>query len=385
MKACRGFVWKDLQEAVTFAIREDFLETAKRSDRPFETWLGGTYIFSYPPGSKLATICLDIDWKAFDDLYLPLFHWTIECPESLYHPGIHKGRLDIRNIQKGIFDMRLRVSWDSPIFSPFVEKNRPMSSEGPLEEFPIQFADALKSIAHFLVFGPYDEHGDFPPAPYSFHRMGSTAIVYFITVDKDAFARASSFFSRAYTLQIPEEDQFLGKGFSKECRETSIIVIRELLQFYKSDLLEDPEWDFIEAFTNVTSHRDWALEERRWADKLAFAIKLNTQDEPKAESSPGQASPENNLSDTANLFKNSEPVFAPDSHEASPEKDGAKLSVIAHSSKNSEPVPAPDPGETSPENDGAKISDAANSSKNSEHVLAPDSHEASPENDDAKL
>lgn len=140
----------------------------------------------------------------------------------------------------------------------------------------------MESFAHFLAFGPY--HYDYPGSsdtPYPLHVLARELIPFYnhCRTDEDAFVRASSFFARAYTLQLPEPDQFAGIGFSDECRNTSITAIRELLEFYNSGLLRcipGGPWDFHCAFSSVQSHMEWAMEERRWADKLKVACGLKS-------------------------------------------------------------------------------------------------------------
>jgi hypothetical protein len=272
----RRALWTNLHKEPYIILQEDFLTNVAVEDQEnSHNWLGGTYTFTYPtPHMYNALICVNIDWNAFIDPHKPSFRWSIDTPESLYHPGKHRGQLYVKKIEKSIFESKFGVRWESPIFSPFINLWGSLSSEGPLEERPayLGFTDVMMSLAHFVAFGPYDERGDCPKAPYSFHSMDSEASGYFKRAERDAFARASSFFARAYTLEVPEEDQFVGKGFSNECRETSVVVIQELLQFYRPESLNDPstndEWDFRQAFANVTSHRDWAIEESKWATKL---------------------------------------------------------------------------------------------------------------------
>lgn len=280
----RKYHWGQLHKEPYTTAEEEFREGKidKSGEGPDE-WVSGHYIMVYPSDSRLAIISLAVDWHAYEgDPWSPTFKWVIRTPESLFYPGVHTGNISVQIQGKQEFDDRVvNVHWKSPIFSPFVTTNGLVSSDGPLEESSryTGFTRHLESIANMLAFGPYAVPGHTNIGPYGFHsEMGDEVSKYFRTADRDAFCRAASFFSRAYNLGIPSEDQFAGIGFPDSCRVTSTTAIQEILEFYKPSLLlqasADNEWNFRESFAKVSSQRAWALEERKWADKLEKACNL---------------------------------------------------------------------------------------------------------------
>ncbi|TDL15353.1 hypothetical protein BD410DRAFT_121938 [Rickenella mellea] len=217
-------------------------------------------MFSYPESSRLAIISVTLNWNAFDDPHNPACQWRIDTPESLYYPGTHRGDLSFAKFGSNVLDARIKVQWSSAILSPFVTESGHLSSDGYLEDSMIMlaFTPTLMALAHI------------------FHEVSGAGFRY-ITQGKDRFTRAASFFSRAYTSRVPEEDDFTAVGFSHQCRQTSITVIQELLEFHNASLLQEStvvnsEWDFCLAFADVNSQREWAMEERRWADKITAVL-----------------------------------------------------------------------------------------------------------------
>ena len=254
-------------------LEEEYLND-ETPEVPHKYWSTGIYLLRYPTADPVATINLSVDWNAFDDdPFKPSFKWLIHAPQSLFYPGTHRGQIHFTRTPS-IFERGVKVQWISPIFAPFVAQTGTLSSDGPLEEMSIlnsNVTSLLQSLAHPLAFGPYYDLNN-PHAPFKFHcEIGDGASEFFRTVDREKFVRASSFFARAYTVPAPQEDEFVGKGFSSECRETSATALRELLEWYDKDILKDPvdkAWNFENALQNVNSQREWALEERKWADKL---------------------------------------------------------------------------------------------------------------------
>jgi len=258
-------------------LDEDNLpDTIKGARGPADHWISGTYQMYYPATKPVANILLSVDWHAFDgDPSDPLLEWRIHTPQSLYHPGTHTGRVECRERKDAFKNRSIRVWFDSPIFSPFVTQGRKFiqggatSSEGELEEMaPIWYRldDILQSVAHFLAYGPWYDGPEAKMAPFRFHLIEGRAS----SSDRDAFARASSFWARAYTMPIPDEHDFPDTGLSDECRETTVTVIRELMKTHNIPV--DETWDFETSLKTVTSQRGWALQERKWADRLRAKI-----------------------------------------------------------------------------------------------------------------
>jgi hypothetical protein len=258
-------------------LHEDNLpDTIKRGRGPTDRWIGGTYQMSYPTTNPVASILLTVDWHAFEGNPTdPVLEWRIHTPQSLYHPGTHTGRVTCTERRDPFKSRCFRVWVDSPIYSPFVAqspivyRNGATSSEGALEDMaPLwyQLDHILQSVAHFLAYGPW--YDDLPTgrAPFRFHLMEGRAN----RQDRDAFARASSFWARAYTMPEPDEFDFLETGLSEECRQTTVTAIRELMEVHGIPM--DKTWDFETSLKAATSQREWALEERKWADRLRAII-----------------------------------------------------------------------------------------------------------------
>jgi len=250
----------------------------------------GVWMTQYPRDTKLAKVVLSIDWHAYDgDPLEPLIEWTIDTPTSEYHPGKHYGVFHLKNLNRNLLrwttGCTTRVGWRSSIYSPFVrdqeQGNGSLSSNGPLEDIPDDFAGLLQSIAHVLAFGPFAPTAETGSPPFEYrcedyriwnHYDGQG------TTDKEAFKRAASFFSRAYNQNAPDESEFTGQEeLDQYPRDTSILAITELLQLYKPGLLNDEhagDWNFREAFAKVRTRRSWAIEEKRWADKIVESCDL---------------------------------------------------------------------------------------------------------------
>ena len=246
---------------------------------------GGVWITDYPPGSKLAVIIISTEWRAFEgDPTDPLIEWEINVPDSAYYPGTHSGVIYVKDMRSGLWGCKTRVGWRSPIYSPLVREeergNGSLSSDGPLEEPAVDYTELLYSIAHTLAFGPFGYRTDKVFPPFGFHYEGAEVKSHYKIEEEtgqDAFRRASSFFSRAYNLEIPDESAFTGQELHQQARDTSIAVITELLRSYRPELLEDThdgDWNFRDAFAKVTTQRNWAMEERKWADKIIEACNL---------------------------------------------------------------------------------------------------------------
>ena len=74
-------------------------------------------------------------------------------------------------------------------------------------------------------------------------------------------------------MQAPLSNEYL----EPEALVTSIKTIRELLQLYRHKLLEasqTKDWNFRTVFAKVERRREWALEEKEWADRIVEACDL---------------------------------------------------------------------------------------------------------------
>ncbi|KAF1835551.1 HET-domain-containing protein [Decorospora gaudefroyi] len=254
-------------------VYEDNLpDTIEGATRPTDRWKGGTYQLCYPATHPVANILLSVDWHAFDgDPSAPLLEWRIHTPQSLYYPGTHTGRLLCERIKTPWTPRFIQVLFDSRIYHPFVRQssdggvNGSTSSDGQLEEMvPVNYRldYILQSVAHFLAYGPWYDRPESDTAPFRFHEMEAQSC----DDDRDALARAASFVARAYTMQIPDENDFPDTPLPEECRKTTAIAITELMK--KHGIPVGDTWDFETSLKAVKTQREWALEERKWADRL---------------------------------------------------------------------------------------------------------------------
>ena len=281
----RESLWNILHEVPYTAVHEEFLDLGNLSEgqtRNFgRNWRTGHYSSSYPIDDGLAEISLVIDWKPHYEPEKPSLRWMINVPDSLYYPGRHVGHFELmyRSSAKlgssdKLFDSRLRVVWESPIFSPFQPKNGLLSSVGPLEETsaPLILTKALQSIAHLLVFGPFATK---PTALFTFHVMGHKESQYFSQKDTDQCMRATAFFANAFTRDAPDPDAFSDFGLLPQCRESSVNAIQELISFYElvekvdEKAAHDKKWQLSEAYDSADSQQEWIERDQEWATLIA--------------------------------------------------------------------------------------------------------------------
>ncbi|KAL8922320.1 MAG: hypothetical protein Q9172_003612 [Xanthocarpia lactea] len=250
----------------------------------------GAWIMYYPPNTKLATVRLSIDWHAYEtdleDPLEPLIQWTVDTPDSEYHPGKHRGTIYVKDIVSGIRHATVHVVWKSAIYSPYVRARDPgdgsIAGDPVFEQISVDLTETFEAIAHALLFGPFNATNETFPLALKL-RYENTHIWKKYkkqsASDQEAFKRAASFFSRAYNQDsaadiagTPKEQDLEPKALV-----TSIKTIKELLQLYRPQLLEasqTKDWDFRAAFAKVETRREWALEEKGWADRIVEACDL---------------------------------------------------------------------------------------------------------------
>lgn len=249
----------------------------------WKSWEKGQYISQYPVGEGLSDITLAIDWKPMNEPEKPLFRWMINVPDSVYYPGRHLGRMEIRKASFALrgmseFDVsstRLRIFWESPILSPLPSADGGfLSSTGPLEErsVPLVLTRALQSIAHHLIHGPFPTRF---PCPLPWHSMNQRVNEYFnreTTTCNEEGMRATAFFANAFTRDLEGLDNFGGIGLLPDCRQASVMAIRELASFYEIEgpLAEHPNFkDVSKSFNHLDDQHDWVQEDRKWATRIA--------------------------------------------------------------------------------------------------------------------
>ncbi|KAL8739111.1 MAG: hypothetical protein Q9181_000222 [Wetmoreana brouardii] len=245
----------------------------------------GKWIMYYPPGTKLAKVDLSIDWHAYEgDPLEPLIEWTIHTPESEYHPGKHYGLFIVRKIHipKGSSGLgpTMHVVWKSAIYSPFVRDRDPgdgsIVGDAVFEQAPIDLTEILESLAHVLLYGPFDSPTEIPAPIFRLRHENPRIWKGYEKQspdDKEAFKRAASFFARAYNQDPPDKRELpIEKHLLPKALVTSVKTLRELVELYLGPR-ELGNWDF-RAFGTIDRWEMWALEEKKEADKIINACNL---------------------------------------------------------------------------------------------------------------
>lgn len=246
----------------------------------------GKWVTYYPPGTELAKITLSIDWHAYEgDPTNPQIEWTIDTPTSEYHPGKHNGAIYV----KGFFlptNPIMFVSWKSAIYSPFIRDrdtgNGSVVGDNIFEKIHIDLTELLDSLANFLISGPFGDSSTAKTLPpllkFRYENTGLWRHYEGKEGAQEAFKRAASFFSRAYNLNSAEHANAAHEEkVEPKALFASIRAITEMLQLYNPELLSDrhaEEWNYREAFGGVETPRSWALEDKKWADKIVDLFDL---------------------------------------------------------------------------------------------------------------
>jgi hypothetical protein len=148
------------------------------------------------------------------------------------------------------------------------------------EDGLVNFTDLLQSIAHVLEFGPFTPETEAASPSFTFDPHETHIWTHYKKLDataKQAFNQVASFFSRAYNQDLPAESESTDQEDLQQARESSILAITGLLNLHRPKLLgreHAAEWDIGEVLAQPKTRRALAMEERRWADKLAEVCNL---------------------------------------------------------------------------------------------------------------
>lgn len=186
---------------------------------------------------------------------------------------------DISNFD--LVDLRLRIFWESPIFSPLPSPGKGfLSSTGPLEEksAPLVLTTALQSIANHLIHGPFPTQF---PHPLPWHHMNSKIDRYFnrkTSTREEEGMRATAFFANAFTRDLEGLEDFGDIGLQPDCQQASIMAIQELTKFYEieNQIAEDQDFKSrYKAFEDLYNQQEWVQEDRKWAQRIAELAGFN--------------------------------------------------------------------------------------------------------------
>lgn len=283
----RAALWHVLHQAPWTVIVERSLFEIDVSQQPSPSksgqfWEKGKYMSYYPIDDSLSDITLVIDWKPMDDPENPLIRWMINTPNSVYYPGQHCGRLELRyrtpvyaTPRLDVINSRLNIFWESPIFSPIPSINNGLlSSTGPLEEksTPLVLTTALQSIANHLIYGPFSSK---LAHHLSWHHMNNQIDKYFDQESGSREAegmRATAFFANAFTRDLEGLENFGEVGLQPDCQQASLMAIQELTKFYKIEkqIAEDENFKGgHKAFEELCNQQEWVQEDQKWARRIA--------------------------------------------------------------------------------------------------------------------
>lgn len=302
----RTAFWIILHRPPFTMVHETFLEefsfsTGLSMSALARSWKTGEFTTNFPPGDDLAHITVIVDWKPEENPNTPRLHWMIQAPNSLYYPGDHFGRFELRRLRhRGGFSIfnesnpsklkpfstRLEVRWMSPVLSPFPSSTGAISSVGPLEETSAHtiLTATLHSIAHTLVHGPFASM----KAPiFRLHEMAPREARYFRkgadgrSTDEEKCIRATALFANAFNRSSDGNlDALDFLGLPRQCREISVMAIRELLEFYDlsaqvaEKALGDVTWQLEECYNDITTQHEWVVLDRQWATRIAELAKF---------------------------------------------------------------------------------------------------------------
>jgi hypothetical protein len=257
--------------------------------KPWRYWNSGKYCTQYPIDDPVAEIILVIQWNAETDAEKPIVQWLINTPNSIFYPGKHSGRMEIRKKTSSswsdVISSRITIFWESAIFSHFPSSDTGyLSSDGPLEDSPapLILTTAIQSIAYSLVHGPFVKCT--PKPLFGWHGMGNELRGYFQSGGveiEDRCMRASAFFANAFTRDVEGLDAFGDVELPEHCREASVMAIRDLAEFFKIEdkIVEhsktDESWNLVGSYAEAKSQEEWVEKDRQWAGRVADLAGLN--------------------------------------------------------------------------------------------------------------
>ncbi len=284
----RAALWEVLHRSPWTKVVENSIPALDHPESiPLETswpsWEKGQYVSRYPVDDDVGEIILIVDWKPMTNPGKPFIRWMINVPNSVYYPGRHLGRMEILKgssalLDKTVLDVaysRVRIFWESPIFSPLPSPdNGLLSSTGDLEEssIPLILTRALHGIAHHLIHGPFPARF---PYPLPWHHMNRRIGNYFDKkngICEDKGMRATAFFANAFTRDIEGLEDLGVIGLLSDCKKASVMAIQDLTSFYEieSSMAQHAYFeDVSRTYSVLRDQQEWVQEDRKWALRIA--------------------------------------------------------------------------------------------------------------------
>ena len=281
----RAALWEVLHRSPWTKVVENSIPALDHPESiPVETswllWEKGQYVSRYPVDDDVGEVTLTVDWKPMTNPGKPFIRWMVNVPNSVYYPGRHLGRIEILKgssalLDKTILDVahsRIRIFWESPIFSPLPSPdNGLLSSTGDLEEssIPLILTRALHSIAHHLIHGPFPTRF---PYPLPWHHMNRKIGNFFdkkTRICEDKGMRATAFFANAFTRDLEGLEDLGVIGLLSDCQKASIMAIEELTSFYEIESSMAQQEDVSRTYSVLRDQQEWVQEDRKWALRIA--------------------------------------------------------------------------------------------------------------------
>jgi len=308
-KLIRGPIWGILHAKPWTVITEDVLMDTKELTKTARFWTSGQYRTVYPEDEPGSEIILSVDWGLHTELESPVLDWAISTADSLFYPGVHTGRLELKKRRQidssplDLFNTVLKMTWESGIFSPFPDSDTGfMSSVGPLEEGGcLVLTQALQSLAYSLIHGPFAPPETTSPGTevFAWHKMGGKVRVYFDAPKysvvnslawQDRSIRAAAFFSNALNRDLESLGPLDFVRLPEHCLEVSRVACGELVEFYNLEgeiqnqidaethargeskhVVKEPSWilDLSYSPGEIRSYSAWICRDRVWAGRIA--------------------------------------------------------------------------------------------------------------------
>jgi ubiquitin-protein ligase len=235
-------------------------------------WLGGSYLASFPADhSGTTTIRVQISDHDHHDHH---FSWSISTPQSLWYPGTHSGTM---TLPSDFPSTPPKIHFSTHIFSPHVDPEGvigPGITHGETWGSEVTILDILHDIAAMLVVSPICR---WDTVLYRLlprlrpHNVLKWDVMAFFNKDKEAFLRATNFFSRAFAQDehVPEAN----REVTADDVEGTVLTITELIGHFENGRSRVLPHGFSKSnvrhmFERVHTLQEFRSEEKRWARAL---------------------------------------------------------------------------------------------------------------------
>jgi ubiquitin-protein ligase len=233
------------------------------------SWLGGSYMASFPADqSGTTTIRVQVDDRHHQ------FAWSISSPKSLWYPGKHSGTI---TLPSDFPSTPPKIHFLTHIFSPHVDHEGvigPGITNHDTWGSEVTILDILHDIAAMLVVSPtchWDTflHRLLPRLRP--HNVLKQDVMTFFNKDREAFLRATNFFSRAFAQDgdVLEANRVV----TPDDVESTVLTITELIDHFENGRSRVLPHGFSRSnvrstFERVHTLQEYRSEEKRWARAL---------------------------------------------------------------------------------------------------------------------